>query len=376
MKDAEIVSSLIGDIYDAALDPALWPPVLQECAAFVGGVAAALFVKDSTLNILWDVNAGYDPHYRQLYYDRYAKADPFTAAQFLFAVEEVISLEDVISRSEFLESQFFKEWVRPQAWMDALSATLDKSSTSYASFSVVRHERDGFVDAEARRRMCLLVPHMRRAVLVGKTIDLNKLELAAISNVLDGLAAGLFLVGAAGDIAFANASGRAMLQEGVLFQERQGALTSTDRQGNDVLRESVAAARNGDAAVGGKGIAVPLMAHGGERWLAHVLPLTSGARHRAGTPRSAVAAVFVRRATPNAPAALETIARLYGLTPGEVRVLRGAVEHDGVAAVAAALKVSEATVKTHLHHVFCKTGTRRQADLVKLAAAHASPFEA
>ena len=35
-----IESHLIGDIYDAALDPALWPGVLEGCAGFVGGVAS------------------------------------------------------------------------------------------------------------------------------------------------------------------------------------------------------------------------------------------------------------------------------------------------------------------------------------------------
>ena len=34
------------------------------------------------------------------------------------------------------------------------------------------------------------------------------------------------------------------------------------------------------------------------------------------------------------------------------------------------LGISEATVKTHLHHVFEKTGTGRQADLIKLIAGY------
>jgi len=41
---------------------------------------------------------------------------------------------------------------------------------------------------------------------------------------------------------------------------------------------------------------------------------------------------------------------------------------NGVKAIAEALGLSQATVKTHLHHVFRKTGTNRQKDLVKLVA--------
>ena len=58
--------------------------------------------------------------------------------------------------------------------------------------------------------------------------------------------------------------------------------------------------------------------------------------------------------------------RLYGLTQAEaevaVRVLRG----DGLKPIADELSVSLATVKTHLQHVFDKTDTHRQAELVRL----------
>ena len=40
-------------------------------------------------------------------------------------------------------------------------------------FRVFRHERDGLVNDETRRRMHLIVPHMRRAVLIGRVIDLK-----------------------------------------------------------------------------------------------------------------------------------------------------------------------------------------------------------
>lgn len=63
-----------------------------------------------------------------------------------------------------------------------------------------------------------------------------------------------------------------------------------------------------------------------------------------------------------------TIAERYSLTPSELRVLHAVVEVGGVRAIADALGISPATVKTHLHHVFQKTGARRQVDLVKLVA--------
>jgi hypothetical protein len=47
MSDSDRLLALIGDIYDAALDTALWPVVLEKSCTFVGGVAANLLAQDS-----------------------------------------------------------------------------------------------------------------------------------------------------------------------------------------------------------------------------------------------------------------------------------------------------------------------------------------
>ena len=57
-------------------------------------------------------------------------------------------------------------------------------------------------------------------------------------------------------------------------------------------------------------------------------------------------------------------------------MLLAIVEVGGVPEVAEALGVAETTVKTHLGNLYGKTGTSRQADLVKLVAGFASPLAA
>jgi len=47
MHVSEDFSVLIGDIYDAALDPGLWVSVLEKTSHFVGGCAASLYSKDA-----------------------------------------------------------------------------------------------------------------------------------------------------------------------------------------------------------------------------------------------------------------------------------------------------------------------------------------
>jgi DNA-binding CsgD family transcriptional regulator len=239
---------------------------------------------------------------------------------------------------------------------------------------VFRHERDGIVDDDARRRMRLIVPHVRRAALVGGVIDAGKVEAETFSAILDGLSSGMFLVDADAGMVHANVAGHAMLEAGGPFRVVDGRLVAADPRTDATLRTMFATAAEGDAAVGVKGIAVQLMARTGERYVAHVLPLTSGERRRAGMDYAAVAAVFVRKAALDVPSVPQVIAKSYRLTPTELRVLLALVEVGGVSEVVATLGIARTTVKMHLRRLFEKTGTGRQADLVKLVAGFASPL--
>lgn len=70
--------------------------------------------------------------------------------------------------------------------------------------------------------------------------------------------------------------------------------------------------------------------------------------------------------------AIENMGEIYRLTPGEIRILHAVMEVGGIRDIALALAVSPATVKTHLHRIFQKTGTTGQVDLIRLVARAAS----
>jgi len=210
--------------------------------------------------------------------------------------------------------------------------------------------------------------------MIGRLIDSKTAEVATFADTLDGLSAGMFLVDARGMIVHANARGHVMLADGAVLRAPGGKLACDHADADRALHAVFLAAGNGDAAVGTKGVSVPLSARDGERFVAHVLPLTSGARRRAGTSYAAVAALFVHKAAVERPSPPEVIAKTYKLTPAELRVLLAVVEVGGVPEVADALGVAETTVKFHLRRLFEKTGAHRQADLVKLVAALSSPL--
>jgi hypothetical protein len=156
MHDAERFSALIGDIYDAALDPSRWAAVLAQTACLVGGPAAALHFTDvankaATVAYVY----GMDPRYEKLYLDKYIKFDPVTTGYNFLEIGAPIAAGDLLRYDEFLETRFHREWMRPQGVADCLHAILDKSATSLAMLSISRDERCR-PDSESRLRLIRL----------------------------------------------------------------------------------------------------------------------------------------------------------------------------------------------------------------------------
>ena len=376
MNEGSRLSALIGDIYDAALDPSLWPEVLGGVTRYVVGSATGLFWKDaaSQSGNVYFHDDGLDPHYRQVYFEKYVRLDPLNHAHVFAEIGEPVSTTDLVSYDEFRQSRIYKEWVQPQKLVDFVSVVLEKSATRAAMLGVFRHERHGMVDEETRQRMRAIAPHVRRAVLVGRVIDFKTAETGMFAELLDGLRAGMFLVDARGRILHANFAGQELLDDGGIVRGRDGRLVAANPDADRALRDIFRSAGEGDEAIGVKGIALPLHVGEGERHIAHVLPLTSAARRRAAGAFAAVAAIFIHRATIDSPSPTETVARHYNLTPTELRVLLGIVEVGGVPDVADSLGIAQTTVKWHLGRLYQKMGVARQADLVKLLAGFASPL--
>lgn len=371
----EEFSALIGDIYDASLDPALWPSVFDDICEFVGcRQISAVFQDVVRPHVDVYLTSTVTPQYRELFVKKYFKLNPIFPAVMFSEIERTVSATDVLAREDFVRTRFAQEWLTPQGYIDSVFATLEKSSISCTFLVAIRHGRQGLFDVGARRRFELVVPHVRRGILIGKTLDLHKIEAARLADSLDTLSSGMFLVDGKGRIVHANLNGHLMVSDGNVLRALGGKLGAIDPQADQALLDSFTAASSGDAALGRKGIAVPLKARDGARYVASVLPLTSGRRRAAGISYAAVATVFVHKAALDLPSPPEALAKEFRLTPAELRVLFAIIEVGAVPEVAEVLGISEGTARTHLHHLFEKTGTSRQAELVKLVAGYANPL--
>jgi hypothetical protein len=330
LSQSQQLSELIGDIYQAALDPACWPIALAKACEFVGGAGSMIMWKDATLPAGGRYHSwGDDPVFTELYFTQYIKLDPINLIHQRLPVAEIVSYSRLVDPQTLLSSRFYLEWMRPQGYVDNVFVNLDRSTWSLASFAVVRHQKQGLMDPVSLERFALLMPHVRRAVVIGKLLDAGSTELGVASQTLDSISAAVFIVDARARIVRGNRAGDAMLDDGNVIHVRDGQLATVVRTAAGDFAELLSALKLDARDIGDKAISCTLLGRDGQAYVANLLPLDPElGRQRFDAP-SARGAIFIRHAELDTRLGTELLARHYRLTPRETEVLRGLVEVGG-----------------------------------------------
>ena len=194
---------------------------------------------------------------------------------------------------------------------------------------------------------------------------MKKLEAHALATTLDTYTAGVVVVADRGRILHANDAARRMFSAATAVSAVNGFLKAHDMEANGKLSNAIALAQRDEATIGAAGIGVALKSSTGEPSIAHVLPLAHGNLRTRLVPKAA-AAVFITQAAGPPPADIAAVADSYGLTAAETRMLEHLAHSESIADTASALGISMNTARSHLAHIFSKTGVSRQADLIAL----------
>lgn len=110
-------------------------------------------------------------------------------------------------------------------------------------------------------------------------------------------------------------------------------------------------------------VVVTMFADAAQMWQVELTPM-----HIESPPQPADLVLMLTVHAPVRPErGIVALARIFGLTCAEARVLAHLAEDCTPAEIATALGVSLTTVRTHLQALFQKTGARRQPELVRLA---------
>jgi DNA-binding CsgD family transcriptional regulator len=369
--DPEKLSTVIGKIYDSAVDPALWPDALERMCGLIGATFATVSILDfKQRTTRFATTWGGDPYWMRLLADKYAPLMPFFRIIHRCEVGEAMNtqiLMDKLEDQNVRNGPFFTEWAEPAGYHDTATGVIMRTENLFGSFNMHTPPSRDLVGPKELAVVELLLPHVRRAVTISDLIDMRSIATAAFATTLDTLAVAVVLVDADCRIRHANAAAQAMMSAGAPILSHHGELCVGSPQATTVLASAIKRAATNEAELGFAGISVPVAGVDGQPAIAHVLPLKSGTL-RPDLSLGATAAVFVTPAQQTALPPAEALAALYDLTPAEGRVLVEIASGKNRAATAESLGIADSTVKTHLARIFEKTRTSEQAELAKLVA--------
>jgi DNA-binding CsgD family transcriptional regulator len=210
-----------------------------------------------------------------------------------------------------------------------------------------------------------LVPHLQQAMRTqGKLATLSRGN-ADLAAALEAVRHGTIIVGSDGWVINLNTAAERILRAEDGLKMWSGRLAATSTIAEHQLQSALHAALtdSGSTIRGGRSFLCE-RSSGRRPYVVHVLPL-----HRAAadeTPSDAKALVLITDPDQEPEPATALLRRLYSLTTAEADVAVRVANGADLKEISDELSVSITTVRKHLQHVFEKTDTHRQAELVRL----------
>jgi DNA-binding CsgD family transcriptional regulator len=357
-------------LYDAALESALWTPVMERLIDLVGGNSAWL----SELNIIdgggsYGMIARLDPAMPDRYLEYYAPRNPLSkvtnpSAYLRNWAPRVLTDEDWMPKGDLVRTEFYNDFMATQDVHSVLMVRLAKQGSDTCVLNLFRAKAIGQFSRPEMDLLGRLHPHLIRAFRLSQ-------KLAGIQQVKEGMAYaldrtphGIFLIDGTGVVRHANRVGESLVAEAGGLRVVAGQLTAATQDAARRLHGLIASASclDRERRTGGS-MAVPSPLRRTPLSVT-VAPLRS---ERFDFLRNRMAAI-VCVADPEAGTSLpqETLQNLFGLTPAEARVAMAVFEGLTSREAAENLGLSFHTVRVQLARIFEKTQVNRQSELVRL----------
>ena len=303
-----------------------------------------------------------DPSRAQLYEQHYYSVDPWNRHAMSSQIGRVTLTHEFMRDADFQRSEFYRDYLRQSDIFYALGTTVERTPDHMAVFGVQRGHRKGPFSKEAANMVELIAPHLRRAYLTRRTLRTVTQMCATLTETLHLVASPVLIVDGSGRLQFANRAAETLLNANDGLRLNRGIVTPSSRDQAKLFAEALTNLARGLDGARASPHDVAIQRPISDRPLLlrfAMLPRGDGG----DGPRIAI---FVDLAAGVAQG-IEQLQQALRLTKAEARLLAGLVAGESLAALSDKHRVSVNTLRVHLSRLFQKTGTHRQAELVRFA---------
>ena len=351
---------MVTAIHAAAIDPEHWIAAMAAVRETLHSRAAGVIIAEDSSRVVKSASlpeaaqVSYSDHYRQI--DYVLDAVEHGPVGLIRGGEQLIALN--------ARSEFNADWMRPHRMEDGLFVRLTDGPAPTSFLVAAARERSGsYATTERIKVVSALVPHLQQALRTQSLLADLVHRVDDVALAVDGIRHGVMVVGPGAAVVHHNRAAELILSLGDGLSVRTGILRAASPPLDVALQRAVSSAMGlGDTSTrAADSLNIP-RADGQNSYVVHVLPYTEAST---GGDESR-ALVFLIDPQARRVCSAELLRRVYGLTNSEAAVALHIADGQGIKAIADELSLSTATVKTHLQRVFSKTGTHRQAELVRL----------
>ena len=365
----------LGHVYDAAIRPGRWKRALDGVAAATEARAIALVIRNDDpkkrdLTMLSSEYLRFSRTPRGLYYGlrlgRLQEAD----WGFLSQQPEHQILPDTatgLSPAE-LDARADYAYLRKRLGVGRrMGVRLNADRVWFDAISLGFDSRAADVPDVAGQNLAPLLPHLTKAVELGRTFALLRARYKAVLTALDHVRIGLAVALPSGEVLVTNAAAD------LILQGPSGISLGTDRhfktRDGDLAAEIKAHIRAASHTANGQGDAperLLTLPRGGDKsdLMVDIAPLRDARDELDSDLQGALITLIDPEDAPQVQTA--RFSRLYGLTTAEAEICALLLEGFDLDQIAETRNTTPVTTKNQIASIFLKTGVNRRAELIRL----------
>ncbi|RED52006.1 helix-turn-helix transcriptional regulator [Aestuariispira insulae] len=364
---------LISGIYEIALDPLAWRPVLDQLCLETGAVAINTVLVDHTIPEI-RINATSakftEAVLREFNAHHLENEAPAIMALTKYRPGEFISETQIYSDiGRNREEVSTTGWLRERFNIDYRVATRLNTDPAWLDCLTFHYSAERpFIREEEKRVIDLYRQHFARVIEINRPFTLLQSRFRAVLSVLDRFQIGTFILSEQGNIVVCNREAERILSlDDGLARTRDQQLVCRDEKDRLKLAQTVEkVCKTAKAERDDKGRLLTIGRHSEEDpFLVDIAPLRGSDMVLGNRFRGAL--VLVSDPGNHRELSADGLRLLYGLSEAEEAICRMVIEGLRNDEIAESRNVSLDTVKTQLKSLYAKTRTSHRIDLLRLA---------
>jgi DNA-binding CsgD family transcriptional regulator/PAS domain-containing protein len=361
MDEHARVDQIVENLYAGVLDASSWTRAIVGMADFLRCSSGILFAANPTTQIiLRDELFRGDLAQLQDYRKHWVATDMRIAAGKAFPVGVPQQERQLIARHVWEKSPLLNEFLLPSDAPFMLATWLHKAPHKVVALTFQGSRRRGPFDVDDSRKLKRLIPHVQRALEIRDRLEAAQVRASTLSSVVEQSRMGVIILDEKGRILEATGLAEQLLKSDASIRRASDRTLWLREPAGSQLREWVMTGRPPRSNSSGF-LSVPrLNGFAGVSLL--IAPMPPLPTSWTGTDPRWLVFVFdpEQRAAPAA-----SISRELGISAREAEIaIMLSMGHD-LPSAATRLGISLHTMRVHLKHIFEKTGTHTQCDLVR-----------